>query len=218
MGIIILLLISSILLCFVLIILSYKMNQLPIQGKKEKIREKLRENLVNYNKNKNIELVSNYKADRFNSVRFLFFLVPIVVGLMPEMNLKEGAYILIFIYLILCIVIYFYKRTTFVKKIILKKDRIEFYCVDNKCDIYNLNEIDVNYKIITDEDFHTTHYIYIDDKKYDIAGGIRGGASVETHVAFVLFANLLKEQKIDKIEYLEDKDIRGLQKDVIYRG
>ena len=108
-----------------------------------------------------------------------------------------------------------------IQKVILKNNIIELFDKNNnKVKDYQVDQVNIKYDILIRGGRWETRYINIyfnDDNYTSIANNNYGiEAYIESYIAFVIFINLLKSNKLEKINNLNDEEIKKLQQNYIY--
>ena len=100
-----------------------------------------------------------------------------------------------------------------VKKIRLKNNVIELHNSNNEIKSYQLEKINIKYNMETRRNSVCIN-IFFNDVEY--ASRLYGLQNYTPYIAFVIFLNLLKRNELEKINNLNDEDIRRLQQDIKY--
>jgi len=112
----------------------------------------------------------------------------------------------------------FSRKSTTMKKIKLKNNVIELHSSNNEIKTYKLDQINIKYKISYSKGRYRRNdqyiNIYFNDDKY--TSRMYGNHRYEPYIAFIILVNLLKRNEIEKINKLDNYDIKILQQDFTY--
>jgi len=100
-----------------------------------------------------------------------------------------------------------------VKKIKLKNNVIELHNSNNELKSYQLEKINIKYNMRTRRRSRYINIYFSDDKYSSYWYGLQ---NYTPYIAFIIFVNLLKANEIEKIDNLNDEDIKRLQQNLIY--
>ena len=210
-----------ILVCFVILIAAFVIyankNKISIPCENEQIRKYLNEYLIKYNNNESVELTATSKKFPL-LISIALCIVLLILFMFEVLTYKTvltlalaviGAYFLLLIK----------KKYILIDKINLQNDKLTFYYGNKKHKTYNLNEIDIKYKIIRESSQEgISHYCYIYVNSEELTKfEIYMDDKFDPLVSFIVFTNIVKEQEINKIDNLSDEDIELLQEKSIYK-
>lgn len=103
-----------------------------------------------------------------------------------------------------------------IKKISFKNNMISLYYSNDEIQTYQLNQTDIKYNLLGNYGYKSHKYInlFFNDDKY--TSNEYNVYNFESYIAFVIFLNLLKRNELEKINILNDNDIKILQNDFTY--
>lgn len=191
--------------------------------KQNTIQDCLKEYYKRYNNYQLIDLDTKLKPNEMYKMSSPFVIVLCIFIVILEFACKliipENRFISLLIisvvFILFAILFAFLLKGTTIQKMLLRNNRIELYDnSNNKSKEYELDKINIKYDILTGRYEHKSIYIYFNDDYYSSAA--YNIYNFEPYIAFVIFINLLKRNELEKINNLNDDEIKSLQQNFIY--
>lgn len=148
------------------------------------------------------------------AIFFIFILIYSFKSIL-RMNFFIG-YLIGAIFVFGSLIIFLLTKKPTITKIILKNNVIELYDSNNEIETYQLDNIDIKYNILGSYRPRQNKFINIyfnNDRYSSLEFNVY---NFNPYIAFVIFINLLKSNELEKINNLNDDDIKRLQQNFIY--
>jgi len=189
--------------------------------KQNTIKDYIKEYMKNYSTCHFVEINSKIKKAEQTQNPFILVAIIFIVILIYAFksiilaNFFIGYLIgVIFVFgsLIVCLL----TQKPSVKKIVLNKTLIELYYSNNEIKTYQLDQTNIKYNLLGNYGYKSHKYIniYFNDDKY--TSNEYNLYNFEHYIAFVIFINLLKRNELEKINTINDDEIKSLQQNFIY--
>ena len=196
-------------------------------SKQETTKDYIKEYLKKYNTCQLVEINSKIKkvdeTQRISQPFAIILIIFIVILIYSFIYIIRKNFFIGFVICVIFVfgglIIYLLTKKPTIKKIVLKNNVIELYNGDEEVKIYRLDKTNVRYNIKIHRENsalqkHKYINIYFNNDKYtSIEYNIY---NYEYYIAFVLFIDLLKRNEIEKINDLNDEDIKRLQQNIKY--
>ena len=216
MGIIniILIIITALFAIFPIIMIRNRNKKFII--KQNMIQDCLKEYYKRYNNNQLIELDTKLQPSELYKMSFSFVIILGIFAFVCKLIIPEISLLIISVVTILFVIPFaFLSEGTTIHKMSLRNNTIELYNKsDNKTKEYKLDKINIKYDILTGRYEHKSIYMYFNDDYYSTSA--YNIYNFEPYIAFVIFLNLLKRNELEKINSLNDNDIKILQNNFTY--
>lgn len=196
-------------------------------SKKETTKDYIKEYLKKYNTCKLVEINSKIKkVDETQKMPQPFVIILIIFLSILMYSFKYFIRENFFIGFVICVifvfgglVIFLLTKKPTIKNIVLKNNVIELCDSNDEIKTYELDRVEVKYNI------HSWHSslglrshkyinIYFNEDKY--TSNEFNIYNFEHYIAFVIFINFLKRNELEKINNLNDEDIKRLQQGIKY--
>ena len=188
------------------------------------IKDYIKEYMKNYNTCQFVEIDSKIKKvepTKENLNPFVMIAIIFIVILMYSFKpiLRTNFFIgyligVIFVFggLIVCLL----TQKPSVKKIVLNNNLIELYYSNDEKETYQLEQTNIKYDLLGNYGYKRHKYIniYFNADKY--TSDEYNIYNFEHYIAFIIFINLLKRNELEKVNSLNDDDIKRLQQNFIY--
>ena len=114
------------------------------------------------------------------------------------------------------LIVFLLTKKPSIKRILFKNNMIELYYSNDEIKTYQLDQTNIKYILLGNYGYKRHKYIniYFNDDKY--TSNEYNIYNFEPYIAFVIFLNLLKRNELEKINSLNDSDIKILQNNFTY--
>lgn len=228
MGIMnVLLIIITVLGAFLpIVLLGHKRKKILSKPKQDTIKDYLKIYKEKIEKYQLVEIDSQIKVDEpqtmSQSMAIVVTIFTIIFIYVFKFIIRENFFIGFFIvvfYVFGGLIIFLLTKKPKIKKILLKNNVIELYDSNDEIKTYQLDLTNVKYniKIYRESSARRSHKyinIYFNNDKYTTKEFTV--YDYESYIAFIIFVNLLKRNELEKINNLNNDDIKGLQQNFIY--
>ena len=155
-----------------------------------------------------LELTSEIKQDVTQKNPLILIIGIMIVSFK---FVKQENLLISYLLFLLCVIIIalFITRGPTIKKIILKNNVIELFRSNNEVQTYQLDNINIKYNMQRGR--YQRFYIYFNNVRYYTTN-----YDYESFIAFAILVNLLKTNELEKINNLNDDDIKRLQQNFTY--
>lgn len=191
--------------------------------KQNTIQDCLKEYYKKYNNQQIIELDTKLKPNEMYKMSSPFVIVICISIVILEFACKfiipENRFISMLIicvvFILFAILFIFLTKTITIQKIVLRNNIIELYDeMDNKIEEYELDKINIKYNILTGRYEHKSIYIYFNGEYYSSAA--YNIYNFEPYIAFVIFVNLLKRNELERLNNLNNDELKKIISNFTY--
>ena len=192
--------------------------------KQDTIKDYIKEYMKNYVDCQFVEIDSKIlKNEQTQEIPNPFIMVAILFIVILIYSFKSILRINFFIgYLIGVIfvfgslIVFLLTKKTSIKKISFKNNMINLYYSNDEIITYQLDQTNIKYNLLGNYGYKRHKYIniYFNDDTY--TSNEYNIYNFEPYIAFVIFLNLLKRNELEKINSLNDSDIKILQNNFTY--
>lgn len=221
-----LVLIMSIVLtvCIIIMLFAFLRFKEEQTIKQSKIKDCLKQYFEKYTNCQLVELEVKIQSSEDKSGFPLYILLLAVAILylvyipIKSFGFTESVEDLILMYTTICLTFIpgaiLFTKMPAIKKIKLNNNVIELHNNKGELKIYKLDETNIRYNILTGSKGNMFINIYFNEDKY--TSYMYGYHRYEPYIAFIILVNLLKRNEIEKINKLDNYDIKILQQDFTY--